>query len=816
MEAAGRPLSEIFRIYNETSREPIESPVERVLREGCVVGLANHTVLRRRDDSEVAIADSAAPIKADSGALVGVVLVFRNVTRERREEERRSFLLRATAEMSSSLDYEQTLATVARLLVPAMADWCAVDMLEGGVIKRLAVAHVDPEKVKYVTDLERRYPPDPSAPTGTPKVLRTGQPELIAELSQEMIDAQARDEEHLRLIRKLALRSYIAAPIKYGGHGGPGGTTRGVLTLVRAESGRTYGPEDLEFASALAERAAIAIENAQLLREAQRLRAEAAAQRDQLTALIMAAPIGICVLRGRELVIELMNEPHRQRFGDGDRLGRSLLEFNIDATNTAMLQRVFETGEPAVGIEVPATADYAGGRQTRYVTYSVQPLRDVDGKVERIVLFVSDVTEQLTARHRLEAARAEAELASRVKDEFLAMLGHELRNPLAPIVTALQLMNLQAGSAFARERSIIERQVKHMVRMVDDLLDISRITRGKVELARQTVEVAEIVAKAIEMASPLIEQRRHEVTTAIASGLLVEGDPVRLAQVVANLLNNAAKYTNKGGHLFIGAERAEAGTGTGTGTGDQIVLTVRDDGMGIAPDMLPRIFDIFVQERQALDRAQGGLGLGLAIVRSLVALHGGRVEAHSEGLGRGSEFTVRLPALPTPSSTPVPSRGSQPRPVHAALHSGPEHGTDHPPQHPGARGERLLVVDDNTDALEVLCESLERLGYSTLRAGDGPSALVRVAKAAPEHRPTVGLLDIGLPLMDGYELARRLREVSGLHDIQLIAITGYGQPADRERSAAAGFDAHLVKPVSLESVQKVLEQLRGARSGAKT
>jgi PAS domain S-box-containing protein len=622
-QAAGRPLSDIFRIYNEASRKPIESPVDRVLREGRIVGLANHTIRVRRDGSEIAIDDSAVPIKTDSGALVGVVLVFRNVSRERR------------------------------------------------------------------------------------------------------------------------------------------------------------------------------------------LRAEVAAQRDQLKALIMAAPIGICVLRGPELVIELMNEPHRKRFGEAEHLGRSLLELNIDEANTAMLRRVFETGEPAAGVEVPATADYAGGRQTRYITYSVQPLRDADGQVERIVLFVSDVTEQLTARHRLEAARSEAELASRVKDEFLAMLGHELRNPLAPIVTALQLMNMQAGSAFARERSIIERQVKHMVRMVDDLLDISRITRGKVELARQSVDIAEIVTKAIEMASPLIEQRRHEVTTAATSGLFVEGDPVRLAQVVANLLNNAAKYTNKGGHLFIGAERS----------GDQIVLKVRDDGMGMAPDMLPHIFDLFVQERQALDRAQGGLGLGLSIVRSLVALHGGCVEAHSEGLGRGSEFTVRLPAI----AAPAPSRASEPRPADTA---------------PRAAGERLLVVDDNADALEVLCESLERLGYKTMRASDGPSALVLAAKAARDEdeapgadaharagadgdgdarqRPTVGLLDIGLPLMDGYELARRLREVSGLEDIKLIAITGYGQSADRERSAAAGFDAHLVKPVSLEAVQKALERLRGARTSPNT
>jgi CheY-like chemotaxis protein len=389
--------------------------------------------------------------------------------------------------------------------------------------------------------------------------------------------------------------------------------------------------------------------------------------------------------------------------------------------------------------------------------------------------FTLEVTEQVMARRKVEEARLQAELANRSKDEFLAMLGHELRNPLAPILTTLQLMQLQGGTAFLRERNIIERQVKHVVRLVDDLLDISRITGGKVELALEPLGVAELVATAIEMASPLLERRQHHLQVAVAPGLRVQGDPVRLAQVLANVLNNAAKYTQDGGHIEIRGER----------DGDAVVLTVRDDGMGIAREMLPRVFDLFAQETQALDRSQGGLGLGLAIVRSLVSLHGGTVSAHSEGLGKGSLFTIRLPALTEAPRTSARS----------------------PRLMPGAATEDallVLVVDDNADALELLAETLEVVGYRTLRATDGPAALALVAKA----RPAIALLDIGLPAMDGYELARRLHATPGLEQLKLIAVTGYGQPSDRERSAAAGFAEHLVKPVSLPTVQAAIERLR--------
>ncbi len=375
---------------------------------------------------------------------------------------------------------------------------------------------------------------------------------------------------------------------------------------------------------------------------------------------------------------------------------------------------------------------------------------------------------------REREARAEAEVANRSKDEFLAMLGHELRNPLAPIVTALQLMRLRGDDVLSKERTVIERQVNHLIRLVDDLLDVSRITRGKVELQRERLELSEIVAKAIEMSSPLIEQRQHVLTVEVPRrGLAIEGDVVRMAQVVANLLNNAAKYTEPHGHITI----------RGALEGAQVVLRVNDTGIGLSADMLPRVFDLFVQEFQALDRAQGGLGLGLAIVRVLVELHGGTAEAHSEGHGRGSEFVIRLPAAET--AEPLAVANATP---------GAEAVT-----RPDAL--RVLIVDDNADAAELLAMSIQLMGHLAEVANDGPSGL----KVAARFRPDIALLDIGLPVMDGYELARHLRELPGLSSVRLIAVTGYSQEADRQEAEAAGFEHFLVKPVQLGELHEALE-----------
>lgn len=391
-----------------------------------------------------------------------------------------------------------------------------------------------------------------------------------------------------------------------------------------------------------------------------------------------------------------------------------------------------------------------------------------DGNLVRAWGTQRDITAQVQGREQ-------AETANRVKDEFLAMLGHELRNPLSPILTALELMKLRDGRAFPRERAIIERQVKHVVRLVDDLLDVSRMTRGKVTLERRCIEVQTCVATAIELASPLLEQRAHHLSVEVPSGLVVNADPTRMSQVFANLLNNAAKYTPPGGTITVVADEVE----------HQVRIRVKDSGLGIRRDILPRIFDLFVQEHQTVDRSQGGLGLGLAIVRSLVNQHGGRVVAHSAGEGLGSEFSVFLPMVDAAAADGLVST------MEARVRR---------------KGGRILVVDDNRDAADLLAAALADFGHTVRVAYDGPSALALLEVFLPQ----LALLDLGLPVMDGYELARRLRADARLGGVCLVAVTGYGERKDREASQAAGFDEHLVKPVNLPDIERVIQKLIGA------
>jgi signal transduction histidine kinase len=378
-------------------------------------------------------------------------------------------------------------------------------------------------------------------------------------------------------------------------------------------------------------------------------------------------------------------------------------------------------------------------------------------------------------RRQAEMEREKLELASRAKDEFLAVLGHELRNPLAPMVTAIRLMQMKGVRA--DELAVLERQVGALVRLVDDLMDVSRITGGKIELRKSRIELSNVVLRGLETASPLLEQRRHRIDLQVpAEGLPVEGDPDRLSQVISNLLTNAAKYSDPGSEIHVVADRVD----------DRARLRIRDHGIGIASEMLTRVFDMFVQQPQALDRAKGGIGLGLAIVRSLVELHQGRVWASSEGPGTGSEFVVELPLVPgLRAGQRTPARRREAKAADPT----------------GERPARILIVDDNQDALESLAEFLTELGHEVRTAHDGPSAL----EAAGVFRPTICLVDIGLPVMDGYEVARRLRQLEGLPgNVRLMALTGYGQEADRRRSKEAGFDGHLVKPVDLEVLAKSL------------
>ena len=383
-------------------------------------------------------------------------------------------------------------------------------------------------------------------------------------------------------------------------------------------------------------------------------------------------------------------------------------------------------------------------------------------------------TEAEAARLEAERARIVAEEADSAKDDFLAMLGHELRNPLAPVLTALELMRLRGESASQRERDIIERQVKHLVRLVEDLFDVSRLRRGRVELRKRPFEIIRSIEQALESSSPLLSDRSHKLSIDVsASGLAVDGDETRLAQVFTNLLTNAAKYSNRPGHIKL----------RGSIERGMVVIRCQDDGMGIGPELLPRVFDLFKQGQQSLDRRKGGLGLGLAVAKTLVELHGGTIEAASEGPGRGSTFTVRLPLTAKP---PVETRSGD---FKARVISG---------------GGRVLVVDDNRDAADLLAETLRLGGFEVATAFDGVEAL----RTLQSFRADVAILDIGLPSMNGLELARQLREVDATRTIRLIALTGYGQHADVAASSAAGFDVHLVKPVTTDVLFAVVRPAR--------
>jgi PAS domain S-box-containing protein len=447
----------------------------------------------------------------------------------------------------------------------------------------------------------------------------------------------------------------------------------------------------------------------------------------------------------------------------GKRLGEFLVR--EDPRNHEYLAAFIQSGYRLEGVESRERDRFGNARVFQNGLVGIIE----DGCLRRAWGTQRDITSEVTIRE-------ESEAASRSKDEFLAMLGHELRNPLSPILTALELMKLRDGAAFAKERSIIERQVRHVVRLVDDLLDVSRMTQGKISIDRRPVDLADAVALGIELASPLLEQRAHRLSVNIPRGLVVSGDPTRLGQVVANLLTNAAKYTPSGGNVVITGDRSETGAR----------VSVSDTGIGIRPELLAGIFEMFVQGRQAMDRAEGGLGLGLAIVRSLITLHGGTVEARSAGPGLGSEFIVQLPL-----QLPVRADGLAP-PLGRALQ---ESATP--------AGWRVLIVDDNQDAAELLAEALSESGYVVRVALDGAAAL----RALQEERPDVALLDIGLPVMDGYELARRVRSDPALRSLRMLAVTGYGQAKDRAKAEAAGFDAHLVKPVDLQTLEAELARV---------
>jgi signal transduction histidine kinase/ActR/RegA family two-component response regulator len=407
-------------------------------------------------------------------------------------------------------------------------------------------------------------------------------------------------------------------------------------------------------------------------------------------------------------------------------------------------------------------------------------------EVARLQQRARALEDEVKQRHELESALREAldreQVAHRAKDHFLAMLGHELRNPLGVIVLALDLMRLQLGNAAAAEREVVERQVKLLVRLVDDLLDAARLTHDKLPLKTEPIELAQIVESAIEIAVPLIRGQRHTLDFSVpAQGLVVEADRQRLMQAVGNIVMNAAKYTAGGGIIRIEGERRDG----------RVILRVADNGVGIPADLLPRVFEPFVQGERDLDRRDGGLGMGLAIARRLIELHGGTIAARSDGPGQGTELTISLPAAAAPPPEPSPP------------HPGPP-----PDGAPGARHVlKVLVVDDNVHAAQMIGDAVRALGHEVAVAHDAPAALAALSTFAAD----VGVLDIGLPGIDGYELARRIRARPDQPAMFLVALTGYGGDVHRIRSRAAGFDAHMVKPIDVPALSELLRGAADAR-----
>lgn len=449
-----------------------------------------------------------------------------------------------------------------------------------------------------------------------------------------------------------------------------------------------------------------------------------------------------------------------------DITGRSLMDFLPFSQQQPFQELLLQSHEMCGSGELQLESSEGS---IRTIQAALTPLSMME--MSAICLVLTDITEQ--KQHR------DLQDSNRRKDEFLAMLAHELRNPLAPILNAVAILNhmMRGDDKLAYVSDIIERQTRHLSRLVDDLLDVSRISLGKVKLQKERIELATVMARAAEISTPLINARQHQLTIQMPpKNLLLEADATRLAQVISNLLTNAAKYTDQGGLIHLSAQL----------DGDDAIISVRDTGIGISADLLPRVFDLFTQGDRSLARSEGGLGVGLTLVRRLVELHGGCVKAASAGVGCGSEFTVRLPAIPMEK----PVEASPP------MNSNADSGCHH-----------VLIVDDNKDAADTIGMLINLLGHEVTICNGSEEAL----RKAQAMRFQAAFLDIGLPGMNGHELASRLRSLPGYGQTMLVAMTGYGQEEDVARSRQAGFDHHCVKPVELKLLNSLLQSLKSSR-----
>jgi PAS domain S-box-containing protein len=742
------------------------------------------------------------------------------VERER-SESARAFLARASEAFASSLDYEATLQTVVRMAVPHVADWCAVDMVSNDAPEsvQLAVSHVDPAKVRLAKELRRRYPADPNAPRGAAAVLRTGRSELYEDIPHAMLAQSAQDAEHLRLLEELGLRSAIVVPITAHGR------TLGAITFVAAESGRRYGPADLATAEDLARRAAIAIENARLYRATQLGEARNRFLAEATEALSSSLDYTATLEQVARLAVPTIAESAAVYRLEEDGVLRLITLAAVDPTWEALareldallplrvehqertLPRVVRTGRSEMLSELPDAVRATWSptsraeeimRQLSVHSYMVVPLI-VRGHVFGALALTTfaagrrlepddlALAEELARRAGLAIDNArlyrEVNDASRLKDEFLATVSHELRTPLTAMLGWIHLLRKGQPAQVTRAVDTIERNAHAQARIIDDILDVSRIITGKLRLELDRVNLAEILRAAVDTVRPAAEAKAIELSLILdLSAAETTGDAARLQQVAWNLLSNAIKFTPKGGRIEVRLERH----------GSDAQLRVSDNGHGIRADFLPHVFERFRQGDSTSTRAVGGLGLGLSIVRHLVELHGGLVTGESEGEGRGASFTVTLPMIQT-GVAPTPAPEPDPPPLEAAPNAQP------------LQGVRVLVVDDELDTRDFVAALLQERGALVTTAASARAATDLLA----HDRPDVLVSDIGMPDQDGYVLLREARALgaTGGFWFPAIALTAYTRAQDRNEALSAGYQLHLSKPVDPATLVAAVAEL---------
>ncbi len=771
-DGMGKPLTAVFNVVNEATRQPVENPAIKALRDGVVVSLANHTVLIAKDGTERPIDDSGAPIRNKEGEVVGCVLVFRDITTRKQAEE----TIHASEARNSFL---VTLADTIRPLSDPIAVQAEASRLLGERLGANRVVYFEARGDEYVVGQD--YAVGVPSVVGRHTIAAFGPDQLaIYRAGRTAVEADVnalpfRPDSEKKAFAGVQIRSYIGVPLVKNGELVAG-------LAVHADKVRIWTPTEIAMTEDTAERTWAAVERVRAEDEVARLAAIAERERRLFAAVLSSTPDFIYTfdLNGRFVYINaaLLALWGKRR---DEAVGRDFFELGYPPALAERFQRqirqVIETKQP-----VRDDTPYTSRLGERMYEYIFVPVVGADGTVEAVAGSTRDITDRKRAEEELRRLATDLSDADRRKDEFLATLAHELRNPLAPIRSGLQILNLAgANGTNEQTRSMMDRQLAQLVRLVDDLLDVSRITRGKLELRIERLELRGIIDAAVETSRPLIELAAHHFDVVVPDEpIFVDADATRLAQVVSNLLTNSAKYTHRGGHIRLTVRRNE-------GT---VEVSVADNGIGIPRAMLDRVFAMFVQVDRSLEKTTGGLGIGLSLVKGLVEMHGGSVKGKSEGEGRGSEFVVTLPVAATVADGASEAKVGVKEEAVKEVES------------PQVRS--VLVVDDNVDAANSLADLLEMLEFKVCTAYDGEAAV----EAAAAFRPDLIFLDLGMPKLNGYEACRQIRKQQPGKTIVIVALTGWGQDEDRRKTAEAGFDHHLVKPLDLKALMKLLAGLK--------